>query len=42
MTVRGCFGLGTARVKALGELKKEEEENEDDESQFSPIPGSSL
>ena len=22
-TVRGCFGLGTARVKALGELKKE-------------------
>ena len=21
-TVRGCFGLGTARVKALGELKK--------------------
>ena len=25
MTVRGCFGLGTARVKALGEWKKEEE-----------------
>ena len=23
MTVRGCFGLDTARVKALGELKKE-------------------
>ena len=23
MTVRGCFGFGTARVKALGELKKE-------------------
>ena len=23
MTVRGCFGLATARVKALGELKKE-------------------
>ena len=22
-TVRGCFGLGTARVKALGALKKE-------------------
>ena len=41
-TVRGCFGLVTARVKALGELKKEEEENEDDESRFSPFPGSSL
>ena len=41
-TVRGCFGLGTARVKALGELKKEEEENEDDETRFSPFPGSSL
>ena len=25
-TARGCFGLGTARVKALGALKKEEEE----------------
>ena len=25
MTVRECFGLGTARVKALGALKKEEE-----------------
>ena len=37
-----CFGLVTARVKALGELKKEEEENEDDESRFSPFPGSSL
>ena len=23
MTVRGCFGLGIARVKALGALKKE-------------------
>ena len=23
MTVRGCFGLGTARVKVLGEWKKE-------------------
>ena len=41
MTVRECFGLGTARVKALGEWKKEEE-NEDDESRFSPFPGSSL
>ena len=40
-TVRGCFGLGTARVKALGALKKEEE-NEDDETRFSPFPGSSL
>ena len=40
-TVRGCFGLGTTRVKALGELKKEEE-NEDDETRFSPFPGSSL
>ena len=46
MTVRGCFCLGTARVKALGEWKKErrkkEEENEDDETRFSPFPGSSL
>ena len=44
MTVRGCFGLGTAHVKALGELKKErkKEENEDDETRFSPFPGSSL
>ena len=50
MTVRGCFGLGTARVKALGALKKErkkeerkkKEENEDDETRFSPFPGSSL
>ena len=49
-TVRGCFGLGTARVKALGEWKKErrkkerkkKEENEDDETRFSPFPGSSL
>ena len=24
MTVHGCFGLGIARVKALGALKKEE------------------
>ena len=41
MTVRGCFGLGTARVKALGEWKKErkkkeerrkKEENEDAET----------
>ena len=42
MTVRECFVLGTARVKALGETKKEEEENEDDETRFSPFPGSSL
>ena len=43
-TVRGCFGLGTTRVKALGALKKKkkEEENEDDETRFSPFPGSSL
>ena len=41
MTVRGCFGLGTARVEALGELKKEEE-NEDDETRFSPFLVSSL
>ena len=40
MTVRECFGLGTARVKVLGEWKKEE--NEDDESRFSPFPSSSL
>ena len=38
MTVHGCFGLGIARVKALGALKKErkrerkKEENEDDET----------
>ena len=31
-----------SRVKALGETKKEEEENEDDETRFSPFPGSSL
>ena len=44
MTVHGCFGLGIARVKALGVLKKErkKEENEDDETRFSPFPGSSL
>ena len=44
MTVRGCFGLGTAHVKVLGEWKKErkKEENEDDETRFSPFPGSSL
>ena len=40
-TVRRYFGLGTACVKALGELKKEEE-NEDDESRFSPFPSLSL
>ena len=45
MIVHGCFGLGIARVKALGALKKErkkKEENEDDETRFSPFPGSSL
>ena len=42
MTIRGCFGLGTAHVKVLGEWKKEEEENEDDESRLSSFPGSSL
>ena len=44
MTVRECFCLGTALVKALGALKKEEdkEENEDDEMRFSSFPGSSL
>ena len=49
MTVHECFGLGIARVKALGALKKEErkkerkkDENEDDETRFSPFPGSSL
>ena len=43
-TVRGCFGLGTARVKALGtpKKKKKKEENEDDETRFSPLLGSSL
>ena len=45
-TVSGCFGLGIARVKALGALKKKErrkkEENEDDETRFSPFPGTSL
>ena len=49
-TVRGCFGLGTAHVKVLGEWKKErrkkerrkKEENEDDETRFSQFPGSSL
>ena len=45
MAVRGCFDLDTARVKALGALKKEEErkkEKEEDETRFSPVPGSSL
>ena len=44
MTVHGCFGLSIARVKALDALKKErkKEENEDDETRFSPFPGSSL
>ena len=31
-TVRGCFGLSTAHVMALGALKREE--NEDDETRF--------
>ena len=39
--------LGFARVKYLGwlrkkERKKEEEGKEDDETRFSPLPGSSL
>ena len=45
MTIRGRFVLGTARVKALGWLEKKErkkEEKEDDETRFSPLPGSSL
>ena len=46
MGVRGCFVLGSARVKALDALKKErrrkKEENEDDESGFSPFSGSPL
>ena len=33
MAIRGCFVLGTTRIKALGWLKKEEEK-EDDETQF--------
>ena len=37
----GRFVLGTARVKALGWLKKEEEK-EDDETRFLPLSGSSL
>ena len=37
----GCFVLSTARVKALGWLKKKEEK-EDDETRFSSLPGSSL
>ena len=38
----GHFVLGTACVKALGWLKKKEEEKEDGETRFSPLPGSSL
>ena len=37
MTIRDCFVLGTARVKALGWLKKKEKE--DDETGFSLLPG---
>ena len=42
--IRGRFVLGTARVKALGWLEKKNfrEEKEDDETRFSPLPGSSL
>ena len=40
MTLHECFDLGTAHVKVLGEWKKEE--NEDDETRFSPFPGLSL
>ena len=45
--IRGRFVLGTARVKALGCLKKKKKkkknhEKEDDETRFSPLPGSSL
>ena len=29
MAIRGCFILGVARVKALGWLKKEEEEDDE-------------
>ena len=43
-TVRGCFGLGIARVKALGALKKEERRKKKKMTKldFSPFPGSSL
>ena len=43
MAIRGRFVLGTARVKPLGWLeKKKKEEKKDDETRFSPLPGSSL
>ena len=42
MAIHGCFVLGTACIKAIGWLKKKEEEKEDDETRFSPLPGSSL
>ena len=45
MTVRGCFGLGTADARALVVLKKErkkDRKNEADETRFSQFPGSSL
>ena len=38
MTIRDCFVLGTARVKALGWLKKERKK-ENDETGFSLLPG---
>ena len=40
MAICGRFVLDTARVKTLGWLKKKEKE--DDETRFSPLPGSSL
>ena len=40
--IRGCFVLGTARIKALGCLKKKKKKKnmkkEDDETRFSPLP----
>ena len=47
MNISGCLAEYSIRVKALDELKKErkkerKKENEDDESRFSPFPGSSL
>ena len=42
MAFRERFVLGTARVKALGWLKKKEQEKEDDDTRFLPLPVSSL